>query len=81
MPYCEDYPCCGHTPDDPCAPQEYDAPGYYDTSIPGQEHRLCNHEEGECMVDEPEPDEWDEGDEVDDERGMSEVGWFAGDVN
>jgi len=48
---CEDYPCCGHTPLDPCARQPYDEPGYYDTSIPGQEHRLCNHEEGECNVD------------------------------
>ncbi len=59
---CEDYPCCGHTPQDPCERQPYDEPGYYDTSIPGQEHRLCDHENGECDVDEPEEDE-DEGDD------------------
>ena len=23
---CEDYPCCGHTPQDPCGPQFYDTP-------------------------------------------------------
>lgn len=56
--YCEDYPCCGHTPQDPCERQPYDEPGYYDTSIPGQEHRLCDHENGECDVDyEEEEDE------------------------
>lgn len=48
--HCEDYPCCGHTSDDPCAPQEYDEPGYYDTSVKGQEHRLCDHENGDCEV-------------------------------
>lgn len=48
---CEDYPCCGHTPSDPCAPQYYDAPGYYDTSIRGNEHNLCDHENGECNYD------------------------------
>lgn len=51
MSYCEDYPCCGHTPDDPCERQPYDEPGYYDTSVPGNEHALCNHEEGECNVE------------------------------
>lgn len=56
---CEDYPCCGHTSEDPCGPQEYDQPGYYDTSVKGQEHRLCDHENGDCDVDyddEPDPD-------------------------
>lgn len=57
---CEDYPCCGHTPDDPCGPQPYDAPGYFDTSIPGQEHRLCDHENGECNV-EDDYDDCDDG--------------------
>lgn len=50
MAYCEDYPCCGHTPEDPCERQPYDEPGYYDTSIPGNEHALCDHEVGECSV-------------------------------
>jgi hypothetical protein len=56
MARCEDYPCCGHTPEDPCGPQEYDRPNYYDITIPGNEHHLCNHEEGECQVDEDEED-------------------------
>lgn len=47
---CEDYPCCGHTPSDPCERQPYDEPGYFDTSRPGNEHALCNHAEGECLV-------------------------------
>jgi hypothetical protein len=51
MAYCEDYPACGHTPLDPCERQPYDEPGYYDTSIPGNEHALCDHENGECDVD------------------------------
>jgi hypothetical protein len=63
---CEDYPCCGHTPSDPCERQPYDEPGYYDTSIPGQEHRLCDHENGECDVeyDEPEEDEDEEEEDL-----------------
>lgn len=60
MSRCEDYPCCGHTPDDPCERQPYDEPGYYDTSIPGNEHALCNHEEGECNVDYYDEDEEDD---------------------
>lgn len=39
---CEDYPCCGHTPEDPCEPQWYDQPGAFDTSRPGNEHALCD---------------------------------------
>lgn len=74
MTYCEDYPCCGHTPADPCARQEYDEPGYYDTSVAGQEHRLCNHEEGECNVEYyiEEPEEELEVSSEDD--GLSEYG-------
>ena len=26
---CEDYPCCGHTPTDPCDPTGADAAAYY----------------------------------------------------
>lgn len=48
---CEDYPCCGHTPADPCEPQAYDAPGFYDTTRPGNEHALCDHEAGDCQVE------------------------------
>ena len=48
---CEDYPCCGHTDQDPCEPQWYDKPGAFDTSVPGNEHALCDHENGECNVE------------------------------
>lgn len=57
--YCEDYPCCGHTPEDPCSQQWYDRPGAFDTSIPGNEHALCEHEVGICNV-EPDFDDDDE---------------------
>lgn len=45
---CEDYPCCGHTPQDPCEPQWYDKPGAFDTTK--NPHALCDHENGECDV-------------------------------
>lgn len=46
---CEDYPCCGHTPTDPCEAQWYDAPDAFDTTI--NPHALCDHEFGECNVE------------------------------
>lgn len=66
---CEDYPCCGHTFDDPCEPQWYDAPGAFDTSVPGNEHALCEHEFGICDVWE---DEDDEPEDFDDDDWRSE---------
>lgn len=48
MARCEDYPCCGHTPQDPCDRQWYDEPGAFDTSR--NPHALCDHENGECDV-------------------------------
>jgi hypothetical protein len=57
---CEDYPCCGHTDADPCGRQWYDEPGAFDTSRPGNEHALCDHENGDCEVDVYDDDE-DEG--------------------
>ena len=54
---CEDYPCCGHADQDPCEPQWYDEPGAFDTSKPGNEHALCDHENGECEVQEFDDDE------------------------
>lgn len=79
MTYCEDYPCCGHTYDDPCGRQPYDEPGYYDTSRPGNEHALCNHAEGECNVDfyDDEPDE-DEDEEWADDAYGAEDAWLDG---
>lgn len=61
MAYCEDYPCCGHTPEDPCGPQWYDKPGAFDTTIPGNEHALCDHENGDCDVEDYGDDEESEG--------------------
>ena len=57
---CEDYPCCGHTPDDPCERQWYDEPGAFDTSRPGNEHALCDHKNGICEVELDDDDEADE---------------------
>jgi hypothetical protein len=54
---CEDYPCCGHTPENPCERQWYDEPGAFDTSRPGNEHALCDHENGICEVEEYDNDD------------------------
>lgn len=45
---CEDYPCCGHTPDDPCERQWYDEPDAFD--LRRNPHALCDHENGDCEV-------------------------------
>jgi hypothetical protein len=68
---CEDFPCCGHTNDDPCGVQWYDEPGAFDTSRPGNEHALCEHEYGICDV---EPDDEDDEDDED----YADVPDFAG---
>jgi hypothetical protein len=52
MAYCEDYPCCGHTLQDPC-----DAPPYDPRNDP---HLLCDHNTGYCEVEEAERDEEDD---------------------
>jgi hypothetical protein len=57
MAYCEDFPACGHTPSDPCERQWYDEPGAFDTSRPGNEHALCEHEFGICDVEEYDEEE------------------------
>lgn len=59
MAYCEDYPCCGHTPQDPCDQQWYDEPDAFDTTK--NPHALCDHENGECDV---EYEEYDDEEEV-----------------
>jgi hypothetical protein len=53
MSYCEDYPCCGHTPADPCERQWYDEPDAFTGA-----HAFCEHEIGQCDV---EPDYANEG--------------------
>lgn len=62
MAYCEDYPCCGHTPEDPCDRQWYDEPGAFDVSV--NPHAFCEHEYGICEADEW-GDEWGCEDEAD----------------
>lgn len=48
MSYCEDYPCCGHTAENPCERQWYDEPDAFDLSK--NPHAFCDHENGECEV-------------------------------
>jgi hypothetical protein len=60
MAKCEDYPCCGHTDQDPCERQWYDEPSAFDTSKPGNEHALCDHEAGICDVYEDVDDDEEE---------------------
>jgi hypothetical protein len=65
MNRCEDYPCCGHTNEDPCGPQWYDASDAFDTRV--NPHALCDHENGDCDVaDDNEPHEYDYDDLLDD---------------
>jgi hypothetical protein len=54
---CEDYPCCGHTPDDPCG---YVGPTSEDMMRnPAGFHLGCDHEAGYCeyILDEDDEDE------------------------
>lgn len=75
MAYCEDYPCCGHTPQDPCERQPYDEPGYYDTTRPGNEHALCEHEYGICDVDYYGDEECDDPEHDCQDCESNESGW------
>jgi hypothetical protein len=74
MAKCEDFPCCGHTADDPC---DYSGPTSADIlADPAKYHLGCDHNAGYCDYEDDnynEDEDWDEGDEVDDERGMSEA--------
>lgn len=47
--FCEDYPCCGHTPDDPCTRQWYDHPDAFNPSV--NPHCFCDHAEGICEAE------------------------------
>lgn len=52
MKYCEDYPCCGHTPDDPC---DYAGPTADDIMAnPAKYHLGCDHEAGYCRYEDDE---------------------------
>lgn len=54
---CEDYPCCGHTPADPCDAQWYDEPDAFDLSR--NPHAFCDHAEGFCDAEYADDDEHD----------------------
>lgn len=73
---CEDYPCCGHTPLDPCERQWYDEPGAFDTSR--NPHALCEHEYGICDVEPEWDDDEDEGFEDESYSGPEDYGWDGG---
>lgn len=46
MTYCEDYPCCGHTAQDPC---DWQGPTSDDMlADPSRYHVGCDHEAGFC---------------------------------
>lgn len=61
--HCEDYPCCGHTPDDPCTREWYDHPDAFNPLV--NPHCFCEHEYGICDVepypDDPDPDDCEHG--------------------
>lgn len=68
--YCEDYPCCGHTPQDPCNAKPHD--------WANDPHLTCEHEIGYCEVAEREADEdaFDPSDgERPDQDGMGLSSW------
>jgi hypothetical protein len=45
MPFCEDYPCCGHEMND-CDGSLYGS----DEDIKNDPHVLCDHENGICEL-------------------------------
>src|SRR5687767_14745113 len=54
---CEDYPCCGHTDGDGCAPLDSHPSAFW----AADPHLLCDHETGHCEVEVGEEDEEDRG--------------------
>jgi hypothetical protein len=76
MALCEDYPCCGHTNDDPCGPQWYDEPDAFDITV--NPHALCEHEYGLCEVEDDEDyEEPDDEDYFDGYEGPEDA-WLDG---
>lgn len=71
---CEDFPCCGHTYEDPCGPQWYDAPDAFDTRV--NPHAFCEHAEGWCDVDDYDEDE--DGDDDAEDFFVMEDQWLDG---
>lgn len=58
MSYCEDYPCCGHTPSDPCDGVVVITSDMMDSYY--CDDCGCNHV-GDCAGDD-DYDEWDDSD-------------------
>lgn len=52
--YCEDYPCCGHTPQDPC---DYVAPDFTNPEVAARYHIGCDHNAGYCNYEDPEDED------------------------
>lgn len=74
MAYCEDYPCCGHTPQDPCEAQWYDEADAFNPLV--NPHCFCEHEFGICEVS-----DYDEAEEIDPADCTHEANWsYRGDV-
>jgi hypothetical protein len=71
--YCEDYPCCGHTPDDPCTREWYDHPDAFNPSV--NPHCFCDHADGWCSVEEYEEDVDPDTCEHGDASNMLKGGW------
>lgn len=58
MSYCEDYPCCGHTPQDPC---DYSGPTSQDMlADPARYHIGCDHNTGYCYYEEVDDEDEDD---------------------
>lgn len=64
MGHCEDYPCCGHTEQDPCRREWYDHPDAFNPLV--NPHCFCDHQSGFCEVDgygeEVDPEDCEHGD-------------------
>ena len=55
MARCEDYPCCGHTDEDPC---DWRGPSSADMlANPAKYHIGCDHEAGYCDYEVEDDDE------------------------
>lgn len=71
MTYCEDYPCCGHTPGDPCDPRSEVSEPWYCDDCGGYHHGGLY-----CPVADW-GDDYDENDDVD-EPFVMEDQWLDG---
>jgi hypothetical protein len=68
---CEDYPCCGHTEQDPCDPEAFG----FKTSAEwaNDPHLMCDHENGICEADDKDYDEDEDTDDEDEEADDEDI--------